>query len=179
MLSRLLAAAAMALCTSAHAAAQDAENTLILELEDGPVTIELLPDVAPNHVERIKTLTRQGFYDGVVFHRVIPGFMAQTGDPTGTGTGGSDLADLNQEFNDTPHERGIVSMARTPDPNSANSQFFIMFDRAPSLDNQYTVFGRVIDGMEHVDGLNAGTLANNGAVANPDTIVRARIAADS
>lgn len=179
MLSRLLAAAAMFLATSAHAAAQDPENTLVLELEDGPVTIELLPDVAPNHVDRIKTLTREGFYDGVVFHRVIPGFMAQTGDPTGTGTGGSSYADLGQEFNPTPHERGIVSMARTPDPNSANSQFFIMFDKAPSLDGQYTVFGRVIDGMQHIDSLNAGTLANNGAVANPDKIVKARIAGDS
>lgn len=179
MLSRLLAAAAMALVSTAHAAAQDPENTLILELEDGPVTIELMPELAPNHVERIKTLTRQGFYDGAPFHRVIPGFMAQTGDPTGTGTGGSDLPDLRQEFNPTPHERGIVSMARTPDPNSANSQFFIMFGRVPSLDNQYTVFGRVVDGMEHVDALEAGTQANNGAVANPDTIVSARIAADS
>lgn len=179
MLNKLLAAAAMALVTTAHAAAQDPENTLILELEGGPVTIELLPDVAPNHVDRIKTLARQGFYDGVVFHRVIPGFMAQTGDPTGTGAGGSDLPDLAQEFNPTPHVRGIVSMARTPDPNSANSQFFIMFDDAPSLNNQYTVFGRVIDGMERVDGLEAGTMANNGRVANPDKIVRARIAADN
>ena len=179
MLSRLLAAAAMVVCTSAHAAAQDPENTLILELEAGPVTIELLPDVAPNHVDRIKTLAREGFYDGVVFHRVIPGFMAQTGDPTGTGTGGSSYPDLGQEFNKTPHERGVVSMARTPDPNSANSQFFIMFDKTPSLDGQYTVFGRVIDGMEHVDGLAAGSLANNGSVANPDKIVKARIAADS
>jgi peptidylprolyl isomerase len=178
MLSRLLAAAAMAVCASATAAAQDPQNTLVLELEDGPVTIELLPDIAPNHVERIKTLTRQGFYDGVPFHRVIPGFMAQTGDPTGTGRGGSELPDLEAEFNDTPHERGTVSMARTPDPNSANSQFFIMFDRAQSLDGQYTVFGRVIDGMEHVDALNAGTIQNNGAVRNPDRIVRARIAAD-
>ncbi|WMS40981.1 peptidylprolyl isomerase [Acuticoccus sp. MNP-M23] len=179
MINRLLAAAAMAIFASAHAAAQDPENTLILELEDGPVTIELLPEVAPNHVDRIKSLTRDGFYDGVVFHRVIPGFMAQTGDPTGTGAGGSDLPDLKQEFNATKHERGVVSMARTSDPNSANSQFFIMFDKTPSLDNQYTVFGRVIDGMETIDGLNAGTMQNNGAVANPDKIVKARIASDS
>ncbi|MEM0905886.1 MAG: peptidylprolyl isomerase [Pseudomonadota bacterium] len=178
MLNRLIAAAAMALCTSAHAAAQDPENTLILDLESGPVTIELLPDIAPNHVDRIKTLARQGFYDGVPFHRVIPGFMAQTGDPTGTGAGGSDLPDLKQEFNPTPHERGIVSMARTPDPNSANSQFFIMFDSAPSLNNQYTVFGRVIDGMDLIDGVKAGTSANNGAVQDPDKIVKARVAAD-
>ncbi|GAB5374734.1 MAG: peptidylprolyl isomerase [Acuticoccus sp.] len=179
MFNRLLAAAAMAVCSSAYAAAADPENTLILELEDGPVVIELLPDVAPNHVERIKTLAREGFYDGVVFHRVIPGFMAQTGDPTGTGAGGSDYPDLKQEFNATPHNRGIVSMARTPDPDSANSQFFIVFGDATFLDNQYTVFGRVIDGMDHVDALNAGTQANNGAVANPDKIVKARIAADN
>jgi len=178
MISRLLAAAALAICGSAHAAAQDPENTLVLELEDGPVVIELLPDVAPNHVERIKTLARQGFYDGVPFHRVIPGFMAQTGDPTGTGAGGSDLPDLRAEFNDTPHERGTVSMARTMDPNSANSQFFIVFEPAPHLDQQYTVFGRVVDGMDHVDALEAGNMRNNGAVANPDRIVRARIAAD-
>jgi len=179
MLRQLLAAAAMALCASAHAQEQDPENTLVLELEDGTVLIDLMPEVAPNHVERIKTLTRQGFYDGVPFHRVIPGFMAQTGDPTGTGAGGSDLPDLRQEFNATPHERGVVSMARTPDPNSANSQFFIMFDRVPSLDNQYTVFGRVVDGMEHIDALEAGTRQNNGRVENPDRIVSARIAADS
>ncbi len=179
MINRLLAAAAMAICASANAAAQDPENTLILELESGPVTIELMPEVAPNHVERIKSLARDGFYDGVVFHRVIPGFMAQTGDPTGTGAGGSDLPDLKQEFNATKHERGVVSMARTSDPNSANSQFFIMFDKTPSLDGQYTVFGRVIDGMDNIDGLAAGTMQNNGAVANPDKIVKARIAADS
>ncbi|WP_420392624.1 peptidylprolyl isomerase [Acuticoccus sp.] len=178
MLARLLAAAAMALVSTAYAAAQDTENTLILELEDGPVTIELLPDVAPNHVERIKTLTREGFYDGVPFHRVIPDFMAQTGDPTGTGTGSSSLPDLRAEFSDTAHVRGTVSMARGGQPDSANSQFFIVYDDASFLDNQYTVFGRVLDGMEHVDALEAGTRANNGAVANPDRIVRARIAAD-
>nr|WP_108663114.1 peptidylprolyl isomerase [Acuticoccus kandeliae] len=178
MMSRLLAVAAMALCTSAHAATLDPENTLILELEDGQVVIELLPDLAPNHVERLKTLARQGFYDGVPFHRVIPGFMAQTGDPTGTGAGGSDLPDLDAEFNREPHVRGIVSMARTSDPNSANSQFFIMFDSAPSLNGQYTVFGRVVDGMNHIDNLNAGTMQNNGAVRNPDKILKARVAAD-
>ncbi|UOM33929.1 peptidylprolyl isomerase [Acuticoccus sp. I52.16.1] len=178
MISRLLAAVAMTLVTSAHASAADPENTLILELEDGPVTIELLPDLAPGHVERIKKLTREGFYDGVVFHRVIPGFMAQTGDPTGTGMGSSDYPDLKAEFNKTPHTRGAVSMARAQNPNSANSQFFIVFDNATFLDGQYTVFGRVIDGMDHVDALNAGTQANNGAVANPDKIVRAHIAAD-
>ena len=179
MISRLLAAVAMALVSTAHAGAADPENTLVLELEDGPVTIELLPDLAPGHVERIKKLTRKGFYDGVVFHRVIPGFMAQTGDPTGTGMGSSDYPDLKAEFNKTPHKRGAVSMARAQNPNSANSQFFIVFDDASFLDGQYTVFGQVIDGMEHVDALNAGTQANNGKVANPDKIVRARIAADN
>jgi peptidylprolyl isomerase len=178
MISRLLAAAAMMVVATAHAEAADPENTLVLELKDGPVVIELLPAVAPHHVERIKTLARQGFYDGVKFHRVIPGFMAQTGDPTGTGSGGSDLPDLKQEFNKTPHTRGAVSMARTSDPNSANSQFFIVFDDARFLDNQYTVFGRVIDGMDHVDAIKAGTKENNGAVRNPDTIVRAYVLAD-
>ena len=178
MMTRLFAAVALAICGTANAAAQDPENTLVLELADGPVVIELLPSVAPNHVERIKTLTRQGFYDGVPFHRVIPGFMAQTGDPTGTGTGGSDLADLKAEFNETPHQRGTVSMARTQDPNSANSQFFIVYDDAPHLNGQYTAFGRVVDGMNHVDALEAGSMRNNGAVANPDKIVNARIAAD-
>ena len=177
-MSRLLAAAAMALCATANAAAQDPQNILVLELDGGSVVIELLPELAPEHVARIKTLARQGFYDGVPFHRVIPGFMAQTGDPTGTGAGGSDLPDLEAEFNDAPHQRGVVSMARTSDPDSANSQFFIMFDAAPSLDGQYTVFGRVIDGMEHVDAIKAGTIHNNGAVQNPDRIVRARIQAD-
>ena len=178
MINKLLAAAAMTLCATAHAAALDPENTLVLELKDGNVVIELLPDVAPNHVERIKTLTREGFYDGVPFHRVIPGFMAQTGDPTGTGAGGSELPDLKQEFNATRHDRGVVSMARTSDPNSANSQFFIMFDSAPSLNGQYTVFGRVIDGMDNVDKIKAGTAQGNGRVTNPDKIVKAQIAAD-
>jgi peptidylprolyl isomerase len=178
MITRLLAAAAMMVVATAHAQEADPENTLVLELKGGPVVIELLPGVAPNHVERIKTLAREGFYDGVVFHRVIPGFMAQTGDPTGTGSGGSDLPDLRAEFNTTPHTRGAVSMARTNDPNSANSQFFIVFDDATFLDNQYTVFGRVIDGMEHVDAIKAGTRRNNGAVRDPDSIVRAYIAAD-
>jgi len=177
MMSRLLAAAALAICSTAHAAAQDPENTLVLELEDGPVVIELLPDVAPNHVERIKTLAREGFYDGVPFHRVIPGFMAQTGDPTGTGTGGSDLPDLAAEFNETPHVRGTVSMARTMDPNSANSQFFIMFEPAPHLDGQYTVWGEVVDGMNLVDGIKKGS-GGSGMVSDPDRIVRAYIAAD-
>ena len=134
----------------------DLENTLILELDTGKVVIELLPDVAPGHVGRIKELAREGFYDGVVFHRVIPGFMAQGGDPTGTGMGGSEKPQLKAEFNDTPHVRGVCSMARSSNPNSANSQFFICFDDARFLDGQYTVWGEVTSGMEHVDALPKG-----------------------
>src|SRR6201989_3434065 len=129
----------------------DPENTLIMTLESGPVTIKLRPDLAPGHVERIKELAREGFYDGVVFHRVIPGFMAQGGDPTGTGMSGSDKPNLPAEFSREPHVRGTASMARTMDPNSANSQFFICFDDARFLDGQYTVWGEVESGMEHVD----------------------------
>ncbi|MET0294870.1 MAG: peptidylprolyl isomerase [Phenylobacterium sp.] len=136
--------------------AQDADNFLIMQLESGPVTIKLRPDLAPNHVARITELVREGFYDGVKFHRVIPGFMAQGGDPTGTGSGGSDKPDLNAEFTDEPHVRGVCSMARTPNPNSANSQFFICFDDATFLDRQYTVWGEVVEGMEHVDALPKG-----------------------
>ena len=134
----------------------DAENTLILALETGPVTIKLRPDLAPGHVERIKELAREGFYDGVVFHRVIPGFMAQGGDPTGTGRSGSQLPNLKAEFSKEPHVRGICSMARSSSPNSANSQFFIVFDDARFLDGQYTVWGEVIEGMENVDALPKG-----------------------
>jgi cyclophilin family peptidyl-prolyl cis-trans isomerase len=153
-----------------------AEERLILELKDGPVTIQLLPDVAPRHVERIKTLTARGFYNNTPFHRVIEGFMAQGGDPTGTGTGGSDLPNLPAEFtNRYRFIRGICGMARTGDPNSANSQFYIMFAPAPSLDNQYTIWGRVVAGMEAVDKIKRGS-GNNGIVQGPDRIVRARIA---
>jgi len=160
--------------------ARDAENTLILDLKSGPVVIELKPDVAPNHVARIKELARKGFYDGVVFHRVIPGFMAQTGDPTGTGSGGSDLPDLKAEFSATPHKSGTVSMARTSNPNSANSQFFICFDDASWLDRQYSVWGQVVEGMEHVDAIKKGGDHNNGAISGePDKILKARIEADS
>ena len=134
----------------------DAENTLILELETGSVTITLRPDLAPKHVERIKALAREGFYDGVVFHRVIPGFMAQGGDPTGTGSGGSKRPDLPAEFSKEPHVRGVCSMARTNNPNSANSQFFICLDDAKFLDSQYTVWGVVSEGMDHVDALPKG-----------------------
>jgi cyclophilin family peptidyl-prolyl cis-trans isomerase len=160
--------------------ARDAENTLILDLKSGPVVIELKPDVAPGHVARIKDLARKGFYDGVVFHRVIPGFMAQTGDPTGTGSGGSDLPDLKAEFSATPHKRGTVSMARTSNPNSANSQFFICFDDASWLDRQYSVWGQVVEGMEHVDAIKKGGEHNNGAISGePDKILKARVEADS
>jgi len=160
------------------AVAADLENTLYLELKDGRVVIELLNDDAPKHAERIKTLARQKFYDGIVFHRVIDGFMAQTGDPTGTGSGSSDLPDLKAEFNDKPHKRGAVSMARSSSPNSANSQFFIVFDDARFLDGQYTLWGEVTEGMEHVDAIKKGNESNNGAVTDPDKIISLRVAAD-
>ena len=150
------------------------EDTLILETSKGTVTIALRPDLAPKHVERIKTLVRQGFYDGIVFHRVIEGFMAQTGCPHGTGTGGSDLGNLPAEFNSEPHVRGTCSMARASSPNSANSQFFICFGDARFLDKQYTVWGKVIEGMEHVDKIKRGE-----PVRDPDKIVKARMAADA
>jgi peptidylprolyl isomerase len=153
---------------------QDSENTLIFTLSTGGVvTIGMRPDKAPKHVERIKTLTRQGFYDGTPFHRVIDGFMAQGGDPTGTGMSGSKLPNLPAEFNDLPHVRGTVSMARTNDPNSANSQFFICFQPSMWLDGQYTVWGRVIDGMDAVDAIERGEPPRT-----PTRIVKAQIAAD-
>jgi cyclophilin family peptidyl-prolyl cis-trans isomerase len=157
----------------------DPENTLIMELKSGPVKIRLRPDLAPNHVARVKELTRQGFYDGVVFHRVIPGFMAQTGDPTGTGSGGSDLPDLKSEFSGEKHKRGTVSAARTSDPHSANSQFYICFDDAPWLDRQYSVWGEVVEGMEHIDAIKKGGDHNNGAISGaPDKILKLRVEAD-
>jgi cyclophilin family peptidyl-prolyl cis-trans isomerase len=152
---------------------KDPENTIIMETTKGKVVIQLFPDVAPAHVERIKTLSRDGFYDGIVFHRVIDGFMAQTGDPTGTGTGGSQLPDLKAEFSATPHERGTCSMARSMNPNSANSQFFICFDKAPWLDKQYSAWGQVIEGMENIDKIKRGE-----PVRDPDSIVTMRVAAD-
>ena len=158
--------------------ALDPDNVLVIELADGPVFIELLPDVAPEHVARIKTLAGEGFSDGIVFHRVIDGFMAQTGDPTGTGTGGSQYPDLPAEFSNIDYVRGVVGMARTNNPNSANSQFFIMFGPAPSLTGQYTVFGRVIEGMEAVDAIEKGDQRQNGIVTNPDAMIRARVLAD-
>lgn len=159
---------------TARAQTADAENTLYLDLKDGRVVIRLRPDLAPAHVERIKTLTRQGFYDGIVFHRVIDGFMAQTGDPTGTGTGGSDLPDLKAEFSSASFARGTLGMARSQSPNSANSQFFIMFADGDWLNGQYTVFGEVVEGMEFVDAIKRGE-----PVQNPDKIVRLQVAADA
>ena len=151
-------------------------DTLVMDLKSGPVKIKLRPDLAPNHVARIKELAEQGFYDGVVFHRVIPGFMAQTGDPTGTGSGGSDLPDLKAEFSSEKHKRGTISMARTSNPNSANSQFFICFADAPWLDRQYSVWGEVVEGMEHVDAIKKGGEHNNGAISDePDKIVKMRV----
>ena len=151
------------------------ENTVIMELSSGNVAIELRPDLAPNHVERMKTLIDQKFYDGIVFHRVIDGFMAQTGDPTGTGTGGSDLPDLKAEFTPTPHIEGSLSMARAMSPDSANSQFFICFDEAPWLNGQYTYFGQVIEGMENIHKIKKGD-GPNGMVNDPDKIISLRMA---
>jgi len=156
----------------------DLENTLYIDLKYGRVVIELLPKIAPEHVARIKTLARQKFYDGIVFHRVIDGFMAQTGDPTGTGMGGSKLPDLKAEFSDEPHIRGALSMARAGNPNSGNSQFFIVLKDSRFLDNQYTVWGRVVKGMEFVDQIKKGTGAN-GQVSDPDKMLKVRVAADA
>ncbi|MEO1198973.1 MAG: peptidylprolyl isomerase [Pseudomonadota bacterium] len=158
---------------SPRAEASD-ENTLYLDLSYGRVVIELRPDLAPQHVERIRTLTREGFYDGIVFHRVIEGFMAQTGDPTGTGRGGSELPDLPAEFSDANYGRGTIGMARAQTPNSANSQFFICFDDCSFLNGQYTVWGQVSDGMEYVDQIRRGE-----PPADPDTIVRMQVASDA
>ena len=163
--------------TASSALALDLENTVYLDLPSGRVVIQMLPNIAPRHVARIKELTRKGFYDGLAFHRVIPGFMAQTGDPLGNGSGGSGQ-ELNAEFSGTPHIRGTVSMARATDPNSADSQFFICFAPAPFLNRQYTVWGQVVSGMEYVDKIKAGTHYNNGAVSNPTRIVRMRVASD-
>lgn len=152
---------------------QDPNNTLYMDLESGRVEILLRPDLAPQHAARLKELAREGFYDGVVFHRVIPGFMAQTGDPSGTGRGGSDRPDLPAEFSSEPFERGTIGMARTQDPNSANSQFFINLAPTPHLNGQYTVVGEVTDGMEHVDQIAKGQ-----PPSDPDRILQMRVAAD-
>ncbi|MEW7006869.1 MULTISPECIES: peptidylprolyl isomerase [unclassified Lentilitoribacter] len=152
---------------------KDPENTLIMETTKGKVVIELFPDLAPGHVGRIKELARDKFYDGIVFHRVIDGFMAQTGDPTGTGMGGSDKPDLKAEFSNMNHSRGTCSMARSQNPDSANSQFFICFDDAGFLNKQYTVWGQVIEGMENVDQIKRGE-----PVQDPDSMTTVRVAAD-
>ena len=183
MFARLLRAMTIVFCaalvTAGGASAQDKKDMLYLDLSTGGrVTIKLRPDLAPNHAARIKELGGQGLYDGVVFHRVIDGFMAQTGDPTGTGRGGSGQK-LDAEFSDELHVRGTVSMARAQDPNSADSQFFIVFDRSPWLDKQYTVWGEVVDGMEHVDAIKRGSGQSGMVQGDPDRIVRMQVATDA
>jgi len=186
----LLAALLFSLTTPEATAVEikDPENTLVIELKTGEVVIEMLPDVAPQHVARIKALARAGEYDGVAFHRVIEGFMAQTGDvqygdmndgfdPRRVGTGGSDMPDVKAEFSSLPFDRGVAGMARSQNPNSANSQFFIMFEDGHFLNNQYTVWGRVISGMEFVDNIKRGA-QGSGAVTDPDRMVRVRLASD-
>ncbi len=158
---------------------EDPSQTLVMETSKGTIRIRLAHDFAPKHAERLKTLSQEGFYDGVVFHRVIEGFMAQTGDPTGTGTGGSSYPDLKAEFSAVPFERGTLGMARSQSPNSANSQFFIVYERSDWLDGQYTVVGKVIEGMDVADALKKGDRANNGMVDGPDKIVRMRLASDT
>ena len=169
---------ALAATAAGPAGAADPQNTLYMDLEYGRVVIEMRPDLAPNHVARIKELTRQGFYDGLKFHRVIDGFMAQTCDPRGDGTGGSGQK-LKAEFSSAQHVRGTVSMARAASPDSGDSQFFIVFAPASHLDGKYTVWGRVVSGMEFVDKIKKGSSSRNGAVDNPDRIVRMQVAADA
>ena len=164
------------LTMTSETSATDLENTLFLDLKDGRVTIGLRPDLAPKHVTRIKELVREGFYDGLKFHRVIPGFMAQGGDPSGNGTGGSGV-NIDAEFSKEPHVRGILSMARSSDPNSADSQFFIVFAAAPHLDGQYTVWGKVTDGMKFVSKIKRGK-GSGGEVTNPDKIIKMQIGSD-
>ncbi|MBI2236415.1 MAG: peptidylprolyl isomerase [Magnetospirillum sp.] len=171
------AALALLLAAASPATAADPENTLVMETATGKVVMELRPDLAPRHVARIKELTRKGFYDGTPFHRVIDGFMAQGGDPTGTGTGGSGTK-IPAEFSGENFVRGVVGMARSASPDSADSQFFIMLGSAPSLDGRYTVLGRVVEGMEHVDRIKKGDPRDNGSVTKPDKLVRMRVAAD-
>jgi len=177
--STLVAFAILASSSLAQAQAPDPNNTLVLETKDGPVTIRLRPDLAPKHVAQIKALTKKGFYDGIVFHRVIDGFMAQTGDPTGTGTGKSDLPNLPAEFTPTPYKVGSVGMARSASPDSANSQFFICFEGCAPLTGQYTLFGEVVSGMDAVRKIKKGAATANGQVSNPDKIVRMRLLADA
>ena len=181
-MTRWLAVLALMLFTVAPAAAQpasDPSNTVYLQTKDGRVTIRLRPDLAPKHVEQVKALTKRGFYDGIVFHRVIPGFMAQTGDPTGTGTGGSDLPNIPAEFTQEPFKRGSVGMARSQSPNSANSQFFICYEGCAPLTGQYTLLGEVVSGMEVVDKIKKGDAGRNGQVVSPDKIVKMQLASDA
>jgi cyclophilin family peptidyl-prolyl cis-trans isomerase len=181
-MKRLLAAGALVLAGLAPASAQqanDPQNTVYLDTKDGRITIRLRPDLAPKHVEQIKTLTKQGFYNGVVFHRVIDGFMAQTGDPTGTGTGKSNLPNIPAEFTKTPYKRGSVGMARSQSPDSANSQFFICYEGCGPLTGQYTLFGEVVSGMDVADKIKKGDSAANGLVSSPDKIVKMQLAADA
>ena len=178
LLATVSATLAMGLSMSADAATTDPENTLLLTLPGGVVVIQLFADIAPNHVARVKELARAKFYDGIVFHRVIEGFMAQSGDPNGTGTGGSGKGHVKAEFTRAKHFlRGTVGAARSSDPDSADSQFFIMFAAATHLDGQYTIWGQVVSGMEFVDALKRGA-GGSGTVSNPDKIITARIAAD-
>jgi peptidylprolyl isomerase len=182
-MKHFLAALALGAMTATAALAQqpaaDPQNTVYLDTKDGRITIRLRPDLAPKHVEQIKTLTKRGFYDGVPFHRVIGGFMAQTGDPTGTGAGKSDLPNIPAEFTNTQYKRGSVGMARSQSPNSANSQFFICYEGCGPLTGQYTLFGEVVSGMDVVDKIKKGDAAENGTVRNPDRIVKMQLAADA
>ena len=182
-MKRLLAVLAFVLAAVAPAAAQqpaaDPQNTVYLDTKDGRITIRLRPDLAPKHVQQIKALTQRGFYDGVPFHRVIDGFMAQTGDPTGTGTGKSDLPNIPAEFSNTPFRRGTVGMARSQEPNSANSQFFITFADSSFLNGQYTVVGEVVSGMDVVDKIKKGDKSASGQVRGPDKIVKMQLAANA
>lgn len=170
---------AIGLITLPAAAESDLEDTVYMQVKGGRVTIQLRPDLAPGHVARIKKLTSEGFYDGIVFHRVIDGFMAQTGDPTGTGSGSSSYPDLKAEFSGTNFARGIIGMARSSSPDSANSQFFIMLAEGSFLNGQYTVLGEVTDGMELIDDLEKGGKANDGVVQNPDKIIKMQLAKDA
>lgn len=177
-LNSILAAIGILIVMTTGSTAADLENTLYMDLKDGRVVIEMRPDLAPLHVTRIKELVRQGFYDGLTFHRVIDGFMAQGGDPEGNGTGGSGQ-NIQAEFSNEPHIRGTLSMARAQNPNSADSQFFLVFERSEWLDGQYTVWGQVTDGMEFVDNIKRGDPRDNGSVSDPDKIVKVQVAADA
>jgi peptidylprolyl isomerase len=178
-LATLALTAVLAGSAAAQQPSADPQNTIYLDTKDGRITIRLRPDLAPRHVAQIKTLTKQGFYNGVPFHRVIEGFMAQTGDPTGTGTGKSDLPNIPAEFTSTQYRRGSVGMARSQSPDSANSQFFICYEGCGPLTGQYTLFGEVVAGMDVVDKIKKGSRNANGAVQNPDRIVRMQLAADA